>query len=160
MRRWRRIGGDAESALSDGVITEAEYQAAIDAQVVCVQERGFEARAFRSEGAVLWGVSASVPSDGDGDAESAALDECYSAHVAEVERAYFFAHVPTGAERDALFVQFAECLESYGVHGAIPSWTEHQIVDAIVEANGHDDMDGLACLNQFVVLYPEGMFPE
>lgn len=157
-------GGSEEdavgAALSDGVVTEAEYQAAVDAQVVCMEARGFEARAFRSEGGLLWGVSASVPSDGDGGAESAALDACYDTHVAAIEREYFQAHVPTGAERDALFVEFAECLESFGIHGAIPSWTEHQVVNAIIEANGHENMDGLACLNQFAVLYPEGILPE
>src|SRR5690606_41739216 len=67
-------------------------------------------------------------SDGDGGAESAALDACYDTHVAAIEREYFQAHVPTGAERDALFAEFAECLESFGIHGAIPSWTEHQVV--------------------------------
>lgn len=150
-----------EAALEDGVVTDAEYQAAIDAQVSCLKQRGFDAAPYRVNGELLWTVS--VSSDGSEEADnaaSAAQDECYAEHVVAVERQYFHSHVPTGAERDALFVDFAACLESYGVHGAVPSWTESQVVDAIIEANGMESMDGLECLNQFMVLYPEGILPE
>jgi hypothetical protein len=162
-----RDGGRAatqDNALADGTVTTAEYRSAIDATTACVEEAGYSAAAhLRSDGLIFSigvGLGPGQAGDSDaGDAAQAALDRCFTQYAYDVERHYFLEHVPTGAERDAMFDDLLSCLTGAGVTGLTRASTEEEIVGAIWTQYPDAPEAGMDCLDQYRFVFPEGWYP-
>lgn len=145
--------------LADGEVTAAEYRRAIDAHAACINESGFEAtEPHLAADGLIWQIGVSATSESQDVAVQAVLDGCYDQYVDDVEREYFQANVPTGAERDALFEKLIGCLADVGVNGVTRLDTEEEIVRAIAEQQADDMSPGLWCLDDYRLVFPEGIF--
>lgn len=153
------VSSDRQAILSDGIVTAAEYKAAVDAHVSCLEQKGYNATAVQGPDKIMWVLGFDGDASDDMEGGEKAYDKCYDDYVAGVDKEYFIAHIPTGADRDALYAEFAECLDGFGVPDANPSWTEAEVVNAIAERTG-PEMSALTCIGQYQVLYPEGMFED
>ena len=153
-------GGDQQTdPLADGVVTEAEYRATIDAVAACLNEKGWQTRPPRLElDGIRLGVEIVLPDDSEAslDGSQAARDACFGTREAKIERQYFKQHVPTGAARDAMMVKLLSCLENVGVTGLTPASEEQVIVAAIAKQLPQDMSPGLLCVEKYSVLFPEG----
>ena len=106
-----------------------------------------------------WVIAVTGTGIGDSAADDA-MTSCYDTYVKQTEKAYFLAHVPTGAARDAVFADLVDCLEGVGVQGVTASMESTEITEAIVSQLVDDYSPGLICLDKYQMLFPEGMFAE
>lgn len=89
----------------------------IDLMADCMRERGWDVEIDEVQG----GFGASVPED-QNDLYTAAIDECTDSIGVDVQP-------PSTDEWRELYdirVAAVECLESHGIHVAVPSWTEFE----------------------------------
>ncbi|MDR1635154.1 MAG: hypothetical protein LBS27_09615 [Bifidobacteriaceae bacterium] len=100
---------------------------------------------------------------GNADDRDQAYDECYEEHLATIERDWFHANVPTGAERDAIFEDLIACLKENGVSGVTVGMEQQEIIDAIVAEVVSDDSRfaaSLFCMDEHAALFPDEMYPS
>lgn len=146
--------------LADQIVTEAEYQSAIESQRSCLRVAGFETSVpKRDKQGILWTYSVKA-TEAQQEAASAAMDACYAKTLDGVERTFFIANLPTGAKRDAEFARLIECLAEAGVNGISPNMTESQIVKQVAVQRADDMSEGLWCIEDHSALFPEGRFPK
>lgn len=155
---------DEPEALVDGEVTTAEYRAAIAATVECIEADGYSATVQTRTDGVMAQVSVGLSSSQTGDpgARDAALstyDRCFERYAYDTERQYFLQHVPTGAERDSMFGDLLACLTSADVSGLTRTSTEQEIVGAIWAQHPDDPGGGMACLDHYRFVFPEGRYP-
>ena len=152
---------NTDAILSDGVVSLAEYKQALTAESACVNQAGFQTTQLREQSdKIRWSFNVKVSDDVDLNEATSIQDSCYAQYVNDIEKVYYLAHVPTGADRDAMFIQLIECLDNVGVSGVSRTDTEQDIVKAIANSGSGDLSPGLLCLDQYRAVFPEGMFPE
>ena len=117
------------AAFEDGVITEAEYRAAVEADAKCMTDRGYEVGAVerRSGGPTLdfsvlqHGMNkisaAEVKRRNDAEDRNAA--ECDALHITTITSQYLYDIQPSGTEREAMLADFRKCLAA----GGLPPYT-------------------------------------
>ena len=157
--------GPSPDASSPGVITEAQYRGAIEAEAACVQQAGYQTTpiAKGSDGLTLqFGLSVptgieigTTAGDSWNAAAQAAQDQCYQRYAHDVEHAYIAAHVPSGSQRDADFDAMLSCLADAGVTGLSRDDTETQIVNAVVTQLPNDWSRGFACMDAYQYIFPD-----
>lgn len=159
-------GSGEPGPIVTGEVTLAQYRGAVERARDCVAREGFEVSEINdgNAGGLLLTFSFESGADpNDPNGPSAAFDSCYAEHVEEIERAWFWGNVPTGAQRDAMYAEFLVCLADAGIDVTplTPSSTKEQVTGVILGAPEDDAVSsGLWCLDEFLVLYPDGMFPE
>jgi hypothetical protein len=160
--------GGADDA-EGGLITQAQYEAAVESARQCMIGKGFTvspAQAGSLPGMLTFGYETVDEEDSGGARE--AFDECYDQHLKLADHDWFFANVPTGEEREGMFVDFAGCIEKEsGVTGVAITDSEEQVVSKLLEGTNSDEadpndkfFDALLCMDQYRYLWPDGMFPE
>lgn len=145
---------------ADGVVTDAELRDAYDQASRCVEKDGWQAEIRDSLSGGL-SISVSPGKGGDIDAASAKLDSCMAEWVGPLDAIYQSTRVPQGAEREAKFAEFQDCMTSNGgsVDGAVLGQEQSTMMQALIAANGpYADWDlPLAdCVEKYYfVLWPE-----
>jgi len=126
--------------LADGVVTEAEYRAAVEADRDCVIHEGVYAGpiTLAPNGVHLsfgvGGCSAGENCEAIRAAGEAAFDKCGSEYVSAVEAALSNQSIPTGAEAEREFDKVAACLAKAGVIGVQRSDKEVDVYQRIARA--------------------------
>lgn len=143
---WVRRGNDvsagveAEAALADGEVSDAEYRAGFDRFVACMAEWGITVRGeFMSEGRILY----SLPGD---DRIRGAEHVCYGTEFRDLDIAWQLAHpqrsgaatlaLIDGVTRDeylASFDRWAECLANLGASVQVAD-RDAEVLDYAVDA--------------------------
>jgi hypothetical protein len=95
---------------------------------------------------------------------SEAYDSCYEKHLKEVEHYWFHSNVPTGAARDAMSEELRGCLTQGGIDvSAVPLTDDLAELLISVQQQVSDESDEftatLLCIDQYRLLYPEGVLP-
>jgi hypothetical protein len=154
-------GGDGDAPLQP--VTQAEYRAAVETARQCVAEKGFEVSEIM-DATVLGMLAFSHTSS---DAANKAYDKCYDRHLARIEHDWFYSNVPTGAEREVMFADFARCLEEEaGVTGVTINDRQTEIVNQMaLQTGAYEDEQAegmhyaLLCMDRYRYLWPDGMYP-
>ena len=159
-RQAEESAGETETVTVGRLATEADYRRAVDDARSCLQDKGYEVSpvVVGSAGILLtfsWEA---------GDGASEAFDACYEDHLKQVEHDWFYSNVPVGSERDVMFDEFVGCLKGIGVNNSqIRSERSlAEVVDLILEQvddESREFSEALLCIDDFRLLYPEGMFP-
>ena len=119
-------GFDPAEALADGTVSDAEYRLAKEAELRCMQGRGWETSdlRLRPDGVTL-GFSVA---DVDGKDSSADSGECGIQYSADVEMAYMDQHRLTGAEKEAALDSLFQCFVDVPVEGVLRSDSSKQLL--------------------------------
>lgn len=150
----QRVGDDLpeaqRDALSDGVVTFAEYEAAYSHTVSCLRGEGLkvEGPTTVNRGRFL---SYSV-AGGTGDADAA----CRAEHLEYTDELWNLQAVPTETEMESIALEYATCLEAAGI-STEPGASLQEVDFAAAGALGGPHSDAvLACAE----LYSLGIFVE
>jgi hypothetical protein len=99
-------GPTPEQILDDGIVTDAEFRAALGAVEDCVDEAGAEfSVAFDQSGVPRYRASG-------GDNLNAVVNACITIHLGPVEAAWDEQHGPTPEEDAAFYDGIVSCVES------------------------------------------------
>jgi hypothetical protein len=98
--------------------------------------------------------------EGSGEAYSS----CYEEHLKEVEHYWFHANVPSGNEREDMVAEFRICLADGGIDvSAVPLTDDLAELLTSVQEQVGDESDeftaALLCVDDYRLLYPEGVLP-
>jgi hypothetical protein len=151
-------GTSSPSTENTSSVTEAQYRQALEEARTCMKQAGFEPLEVEPdpEGrGFSFGFSA-----GNG-VDAAAAERTYDACIEKagvdaLARSYWLAQVPTGAEREKMFEQLWDCLNSVGVNTSGLT-SESKVEDIVRQAADLPDNDaaGLVCMDKYDVLFPE-----
>jgi enamine deaminase RidA (YjgF/YER057c/UK114 family) len=138
--------------------TEAQYRQALENARDCFQSAGFEADEVQKiDDSVRWSFAYDSSEGVDEAAAERTYDACMrQAGVAAIARSYWLSQVPTGAEREKMFEQLWDCLDSVGVNttGLSSASQVEDIVRRAVELPDNDAA-GLVCMDKYELLFPE-----
>ncbi|MDR2253527.1 MAG: hypothetical protein LBD97_06680 [Bifidobacteriaceae bacterium] len=150
--------------LDDGIVTQAEYDAAVAATQRCIVDKGFVSDGYGWSGDGLSKYfGASVPEGATSVTEqdaSMAHAECAAEYLSQVERQWLLDNVPEGAERDAMWESLIQCLAENGLPGFTPGVPSMEIMKAfgeMAQRPGYDPAQNHAfeCLDIHRLLWPE-----
>ncbi|MDR2253856.1 MAG: hypothetical protein LBD97_08390 [Bifidobacteriaceae bacterium] len=152
-----------DDPLDDGVVTQAEYDAAFAAAQRCIEDRGFVSggNAVSTDGLSKYFLvdipegSTALPEEA-----SLAIDECAREHLSQVQRQWLLDNVPEGAERDAMWESLIQCLAENGLPGFTPGTPSLEIMQAygmMAHRPGYDPAQNhaLECMDSHRLLWPE-----
>lgn len=156
-----RLDPVQRAAISDGFVTRAEYEAAVQSGADCVAADGWEVTELRVD--PISDRVAFAISHGPGvfnsevDAQTdVSTDKCYARHIDPIETGYYISIAPTGDERDEQILSLIECLNSADITEIEPDFTAEQFVKAISDKHP-DDVDdmipGLNCMDAHQSLF-------
>jgi hypothetical protein len=158
-------GEEQVDPLDDGVVTQAEYDAAFATAQRCIEDRGFvtAGNAVSGDGLSKYFLvdipegATALPEEG-----SLAIDECAREHLSQVERQWLLDNVPEGAERDAMWESLIQCLAENGLPGFTPGTPSMEIMKAYGELRrqrpefaASQDNHVIDCLDIHRLLWPE-----
>lgn len=154
--------------LADGVVTDAEYRAAVEAQRGCVIREGFQAGDItrQTDGVQLTFTFGTCTLGEDctanREASMAAFDKCGIEYVYALEAKITNQSIPTGADAEREFTKVTACLDKAGVTGVLRSDQEgdvHQRIErALPDENSLARRAAEGCMNStFLYTRP---FPE
>lgn len=112
-----------------------------------------------SSGSPLLGFTIELPKGATEAQQSEAqnaFDSCWQENVGTTAEIYEKSLAVTGAERDAMMIQFTACIEDAGFSGIDAAMSEQQIVGAIVrqsETPPPEQVDGFICMDRFPGLW-------
>ena len=163
--------GTDTSTPSGGAVTAAKYRTAVEVTAECVVAKGFEvSKIDEAPDGVLLSFGIGGASDAEIESAGRAYDECYEEHLFEIEKTWWWQHVPTGAEREAMMDDLYQCMDAAGLKGLRRAGTATDLLAQITGADqpgggGESTPEtlervGLAqiCLDQYPFVYPDGMF--
>ncbi|MDR1427068.1 MAG: hypothetical protein LBJ08_04850 [Bifidobacteriaceae bacterium] len=142
-------------------VTADEYEAAVEGTRKCMLNKGYDVSpAMQGTAGILLSFSWEAV-----DGASEAYDACYEEiHLKEIEHYWFHSNVPTGSNREEMFEEFTSCLEEGGA--AYPDIesdkTLAEVIDLVLEhVDDQSEEFGqtLSCIDDFRLLYPDGVAP-
>ncbi len=129
-----------------GKVTDAQYRAATQAAADCIRAKGWEAIDPEPDASGMgYGVGIGGGPGGSDRNQEAVYDSCWNKHAAKVERRFYDSLALTGAERDAKYAEFIECLEAAGVTGIKVGDPEEVVGDAIT-----DNYEAGTCMQHYM----------
>lgn len=146
--------------LSDSEVTLAELASAYDRVAQCIVDHGWQANVVVDQ---FGAPDVTITGDRGSDVQEMqeVLGACESEWVGPLASIYLADSAPTGAEREAKFVEFEECLRATGatVSGIYLGQEQSEMLQTIVDLNGPllewpDERTG--CIDTYyLVLWPE-----
>lgn len=135
-----------------GEITEAEYVQIVGAARQCMVDLGYDATEVekRPDGLTYWfAIEGGAVGDSDTADDHQRCVEQYDLPQAEV--AYQDQNVVTGAEREVILADFAQCMDKAGFPGATLYDSYEEILDRIAVATdyGRLDTEASRCLTDY-----------
>ncbi len=143
--------------LSDGVVSDAEYERANLAVIACIEDSGFiHAQMMEGAGKLKRGVSASWQGSDDPATDEelrAQADtiqtECLEEYWRAVDHVYRKQAKPTEAERVKLLEELVECFRKLGVDDLGMGSSQQEFERAALRHDqSTDGLDGSRCLTQ------------
>jgi hypothetical protein len=141
-------------------VTAEQYRQAVEDTRDCLDEQGFQVSDVGegSAGVLLsftWESAEGAPE---------AYGSCYEEHLKVIEHHWFHSNVPSGSERDAMVGEFRECLAGVGVNVSAVPLTDDlaELLVAIqeqIDDESEEFADVLLCIDDYRLLYPEGVLP-
>ena len=151
-----------QESAADGEVSDAELRDAYQRASDCVAEDGWQVSVTDTADGGLDLSVASGPGDGSG-AAGAKLEECYDSWVGPLDSIFRSTRIPQGAEREAEFDKWRECMTSNGasVDGVALGQSQEDAMAALEARNGiypEWDESWASCVNDYYfVLWPEAL---
>jgi hypothetical protein len=150
---------DSDGVGWDRLPSSSGYEQAVEETRRCMTDKGYVV----SDAVVTTGgIIRSFSWDAKNGVEKA-YEDCYGDHLKVIEHLWFHSNVPTGEAWDSMFIQFTECLANVGISGVRPDFSVEEVMNEFYsETNGDDDPglgEALLCLEDYRLLYPDGLFP-
>ncbi len=102
---------EAEAILADGVVTRAEYDAAMAATIACARAEGVLVTEPRFDG---WRYDYRVITSDDNDRQpSRAFDRCYGEHLRAVDQAWA-EQIAAAVDPSTIYPRWADCMRRQG----------------------------------------------
>lgn len=146
--------GCSSSAQGEPAPSEADYRAAVERTADCVAKEGFDVSEVELRpDDVTYGFSITSSNDTDLSLVDGAFAQCSAAHLDSVESRYLGSLELSGAEREAVYAEFTECLKSAGVETVVVGDEEGIVTSKIsaVEETGVNVDDAWRCQQKYLI---------
>jgi hypothetical protein len=144
-----------EGSSASDAPTRAEYEAALVQAADCIEDQGFSVEIVPRENGITSALAVNYSTNEHAAAAGAALDRCTGGAFTTLERAYLSANVPTGAKRDGMLRELAECLEDAGVQNPSSSSDEAELLEMIHEQSPVDRDSAMLCMARNGALFAQ-----
>jgi hypothetical protein len=144
-------GCGAQGSHREDEVSDAQFKAAAQKAADCLAADGWQADGPRRDASGLgWLVGVKMdhrPDEAEQAKINSAIDTCWSQNAQAVADKYYKGLALTGAEREAAYGDFVQCLNDAGVKGVKVGDPEEKVGAAI-----GTNQQGVACMQRYVWL--------